>query len=224
MKNKIKICYLCGKRLDKEEGISYDHVPPKQFYPSAIRKNANLNLFTLPTHTACNKSYQKDEDYFVNSLGPLAKGTYAGSELWKDISHQMSRPESKKLILKVLKEFERRPSGIILPHGKVGKRYDVERTGRVIWKITRGLFFKENNQFLSENIHKNTWISYKGKRLPQVFPYVRDTPSRGQYPGIFDYKVENYSLWALLFWDILITVILFRHPEDYPINSGKIKG
>jgi len=215
MKSKIEICYLCGKRLDKKEDISYDHVPPKQFYPSTIRKNTNLNLFTLPTHIACNKSYQKDEDYFVNSLGPLAKGSYSGNGLWKDISHQMSRPESRKLIWKVFKEFERRPSGIILPNELIAKKYEGERIRGVVWKITRGLFFKEYNKFIPKDIDKKIWISGYGKGLSPLFPYVRDTPPRGDYPGVFDYKyikVENYNLWALLFWDTITAEILFQYP------------
>jgi hypothetical protein len=216
-KSKIEICYLCGKKLDKEEAISRDHVPPRQFYPSAIRKNTNLNLFTLPTHTACNKSYQKDEDYFVNSLGPLAKSSYAGNELWEDISHQMSRSESKKLILKILKEFERRPSGIILPHGKVGKRYNVKRTGRIIWKITRGLFYKEKEKILPEDtIHYIGRILGKYEKPTEELILVASTaPSKGQYFKVFDYKYinqDNLYLWAMRFWDSLTVSIMFKYP------------
>jgi hypothetical protein len=214
MRNKIEICYLCGKELADGEDISLDHVPPKQFFPSSIRKNANLKLFKLPTHVSCNKSYQKDEDYFVNSLGPLAMHSSAGKELWKDISHQVRRPEGKKLTQKILKEFDKNPSGIALPKELIAKRYDGDRIMRVVWKITRGLFFKEYNKFIPENIDKRILISGYGEGLSPLFPYVRDTPSRGDYPGVFDYKfikIEEYNLWALLFWDTITAEILFRY-------------
>ncbi len=222
MKDKIEICYLCGKRLGGKEDINYDHVPPRQFYPSAIRKNTNLNLFTLPTHTACNKSYQKDEDYFVHSLGILAKDSYAGNELWKDISHQIKRPKSKGLVKKILGEFDKRPSGIILPNGKIAKRFDGKRARRVIWKILRGLYFKENKIFLLEDTKKIIWVSSKDKGLPSIFPYVRNTPSRGDYPGVFDYKYmkeSNVDLWAMLFWNTLTAVILFQDPNYLPTDD-----
>ncbi len=227
MKNKIEICYLCGKKLGRKEEISYDHVPPRQFYPSGIRKNTNLHLFTLPTCISCNKSYQKDEDYFVSSLGPLAKDSYTGNELWKDISRQAKRPESKKLIQKVWREFNRTPHGIILPNRKVAKRFDGGRVRRVIWKILRGLYFKENKIFLPEDTKKIIWVGFKDEGLPSIFPYVRNTPSRGNYPGVFDYKYrkeEDFELWAMLFWNTLTAVILFRiqiiHPQARPINQS----
>jgi len=176
MKNKIEICYLCGNELADGENISIDHVPPRQFFPSSIRKNANLKLFTLPTHDSCNKSYQKDEDYFVNSLGPLAMGSSAGKELWKDISRQVHRPEGKKLTWKILEEFDKNPFGIALPKELIAKKYDGDRIMRVVWKITRGLFFKEYNKFIPENIDKRIWISGYGKGLSPLFQYEEILP------------------------------------------------
>jgi hypothetical protein len=213
MKSENEICYLCGKELNNN--ISKDHVPPRQFYPSSMREKDNPNLFTLPTHSSCNKLYEKDEVYFVQSLGPLANTSFAGKELWKDISKQTHRPESKGLIQKILNEFEQRPSGIILPPGMVGKRFDVNRIERVIWKITRGLFFKENKQFLLENIKKRIWISYKGKGFSPFFPLVRDTPQKGDYPVVFDYKylkANNMNLWAMHIWETFVVEILFQYP------------
>jgi len=215
MKNKIEICYLCGNKLVNGEDISLDHVPPRQFYPSSIRKKSNPRLFALPTHTSCNKSYQEDEDYFVNSLGPLAMNSYSGKELWKDITQQIQRPNGKKLTQKILEEFDKYPFGITLPNGLIAKKYEDERIKRVVWKITRGLFFREYNKFIPENIDKEIWISAYGKGLSPLFPYVRDTPLRGDYPEVFDYKylkVENYNLWALLFWGTIATEIFFQYP------------
>jgi hypothetical protein len=49
----------------------------------------------------------------------------------------------------VLEEFDVRPSGIVLPNGKIVKRLK-PRVHRVAWKIARGLFFIETGRILPE--------------------------------------------------------------------------
>jgi hypothetical protein len=61
-------CYLCGLKLAAP--IDWDHVPPKQLYAPEIRKAHHPQLLTIPVHAACNKGFQKDEDYFVHALMP----------------------------------------------------------------------------------------------------------------------------------------------------------
>lgn len=224
----IKICYLCGKKLKGE--ISRDHVPPKQFYATNIRRQHSPNLFTLPVHKSCNKAYQKDEDYFVHSIAPLTQESYSGSEVWKDITHQFQRPEGLRIGKMISREFDGRPSGLYLPGGKVIKRFDAERVWRVVWKIVRGLFFKEHQRLLPENTlrtyHK---VISVGEKPPPEFAVVRDTPSRGQYPGVFDYKyiaepkLDNFNLWAILFWNGMIKMIGFHDPECQCDSCLKIK-
>jgi hypothetical protein len=71
----IKDCYLCGKPLMGP--VNVDHVPPKLFFPDELRKG--LNLLTIPTHVACNEVWRMDEEYFVHTLVPLARGTPSGN-------------------------------------------------------------------------------------------------------------------------------------------------
>ena len=97
------ICYLCGKELEGE--ISRDHVPPKQFYAKSLRKRNDLNLFSLPTHFACNKAYQNDEDYFIHAIAPLTMESHSGNALWEDMAHQYTRPQGTILGTMILKEF-----------------------------------------------------------------------------------------------------------------------
>lgn len=217
MNHKEEICYLCGKELDQE--ISRDHVPPKQFYPRNIRKDFSPNLFTLPVHITCNKQYQSDEDYFVNSIAPLTKGSFSGNEIWKDISNQFKRPQGQRIGQMVLNEFQERPSGLYLPGNKVVKRFDPKRVWRVVWKITRGLFYKEYGRFLPELSSNYFNVFSVNEKPPDYFDVVRNTHSRGQYPGVFDYKficipeINNFHLWAMLFWDRLIKIVAFHDPD-----------
>lgn len=220
MKSKVStegVCYLCGESLTGE--IDLDHVPPRQLYAKNIRKMHNPNLFTLPTHKGCNKAYQNDEDYFVHSIAPLAMESYSGGQIWKDILRRKQRPQGNLLHEKVYKEFDPTPSGLVLPDGKVIKRFDGKRVWRVVWKITKGLFFKEKNQFLPDDLPHNYKIYSAGERPDPEFENLRNTPSRGQYPGVFDYKyvdvpnLNDFHVWAFLFWDKLIFQVAFHDPK-----------
>ena len=116
------LCYLCGQPL--VELLSQDHVPPKQFYADAIRKVHNPNLLTITVHEACNFAYQFDEDYFVNTLAPLAKDSYSGNALLQEIfgKYHSGQKQKQGLVHKVRQEFDHRPSGLVLPSGLVAKR------------------------------------------------------------------------------------------------------
>jgi hypothetical protein len=212
-----QICYLCGLAIEKD--VCRDHVPPKQFYAKVLRQNHSPNLFTLPVHSTCNSAYQKDEDYFVHSIAPLTKGSYSGNEIWKDITHQFQRPQGQIIGQMIRKEFEKRPSGLYLPGGKVVKRFDADRIWRIVWKIARGLFYKEHNRYLPEDTPKLFKVVSVGEEPPAKFEAVRNSPSRGQYPAVFDYKyivipeLDNIHFWAMLFWDRLITLIAFHDPD-----------
>lgn len=215
MSKDINICYLCGQLLGVE--VDKDHVPPKQFYARELRRKCSPNLFTLPVHSSCNKEYQKDEDYFVHSIAPLAMESYSGKALWGDISGRFERPQSQLLAKMVMREFDEKPSGLILPFGKVAKRFDGQRIWRVVWKITRGLFFKEIGQFLPYDTPMNYKIFPPGENPPPEFDFVRTLPSRGQYPGVFDFRYSGVPgkryFWAMLFWDGIVMLVEFHAPE-----------
>lgn len=147
-----KICYLCGQMLDYEnEIISPDHVPPKQFYIKKFRKIKNPNLYTIDVHDNCNKSYQKDEDYFYHSIGPLAIDSNTGVLILEDLKSRFSKHKASKVLGEmVLDEFLQKPSNLILPDNIIGKIYDKDRVNRIIWKIVRGLYFKQYYTFLPQ--------------------------------------------------------------------------
>src|SRR5712671_158640 len=144
------LCYLCGKPLT--EPIDRDHVPPKQIFAKAIRREYSPNLLTIPVHAACNKSFQHDEDYFAFSLMPLAVDSPAGEVLVYEALDKVDEGGNTKLHKMVLNEFEDRPSGLLLPGETMIKRADTKRLERIAWKIVTGLFFH-----------------HYGKVLPQVY-------------------------------------------------------
>lgn len=124
-----RICYLCGLRLGSDR--TADHVPPKQVFPQAFRRTGP-QLVTLPAHRDCNEAFQRDEEYVVTTLAGFAAHSPAGRLLWRDIGSK-----SAGLVKRVLDEFDRRPGGLMLPPGKIVRRFDAGRVHRVMLKIAR---------------------------------------------------------------------------------------
>src|SRR5690242_10793659 len=79
-----RLCYLCGHPLTKP--VNADHVPAQQMFQPDLRKeHGPLQLLTSPVHTACNSAYKADEDYFVHTLMPFARGTVAGDAVYRHV-------------------------------------------------------------------------------------------------------------------------------------------
>jgi hypothetical protein len=215
------LCYLCGRQLI--EPISDDHVPMKQLFAPEVRKAHNpSNLLTIPVHDRCNKSYQPDEDYFVYSLMPFARGSYSGSVLYQKVLGDFRGGKKTKLVRKVLDEFELRPSGLMLPGNKVVKRFDGNRIARIAWKIVRGLYFHHHNEVLPADL--TTWVSLTPpNEIPpehfRTFMGLADNEPQGQYPGVFAYRFQRFTealdvhYWALLIWDRIILTVIFHDPR-----------
>jgi len=220
------ICYLCGREI--LDDATRDHVPPLQFFASSLRRVVNLDrLVTTPAHLTCNRSYGADEEYFVWALSPLATGTTAGDAITRDNAAKFRTGRNVKLGAKVLKEFEERPSGLYLPHGKSIKRLDGERIKRVIWKIVRGLYFLETSTILPEetmySVELISPFDDGESDLSEIYEMVKARPSKGAYPGVFDYKyldartdAGRIHVWGMLLWDKIMVFVAHFHPGAEP--------
>jgi hypothetical protein len=215
-----KVCYLCGETLT--EPIDWDHVPPRQIFAKAIRKDHSPNLLTIPVHAACNKSYQHDEDYFVHTLAPFGLGSYSGKAALNDALGRFKEGRNVGLHKKVLGEFDLHPSGLILPGGKVIKRFEGNRMHRVILKIIAGLHFHHSGEVLPLPLKTvSTKIYGPDDRPPDHFlAFIgrEEVKRHGLYPGVFDYafekfpEVNNFHYWGMLLWDRIIVVAMFHDP------------
>jgi hypothetical protein len=224
----VKVCYLCGEPLC--EPIGKDHVPPKQLFARAIRKTNPLQLDTLQVHDACNKAYQLDEDYFVHTLMPFGLGSVSGRAVYDDILQKFQRREKVGLTLGVLHEFEPHPSGLVLPGGKVVKRFQGERIQRIAWKIVRGLFFMHHGRVLPAETKPWVSLTAPDEAPPEHFSrFMMSVPDRaqhGRYPGVFAYRFDNFSevhsihYWAFLIWDRLIMTVIFDDPTCARADSS----
>ena len=186
-------CYLCGNQIESD--FSMDHVPPKQFYASSLRRDLNLSqLVTIPVHGACNKLFENDEAYFTWSLSPLAVGSTAGDALVQERVKKLKRRNRLAALYEmVLREFDKFPGGLHLPGGRVIKRFNGERVNRVVWKLVRGLYFYETKSVLTEDTPSTIEIiepdrarETAGTNL--VWETVKAQEPRGAYGGVFESK------------------------------------
>ncbi len=217
-KRRVEICYLCGGAMGKER--SDDHVPPRQLFPEAFRKaTSKVQLDTLPVHPACNMGFQSDEDYFVTTLAGFAAGTASGSLAWRDVNRRFRRPQGVTLGRMVRREFEHRPGGIILPPGKIAKRFQWPRIDRVIWKIVRGLYFLEHESVLPDQTPRHSSLVLPGDQPPLPVVAVVSEPEKGRYPTVFAYRFKVFheagglQLWAFFLWNCIGAWAAFHDPQ-----------
>jgi hypothetical protein len=212
-----EVCYLCGKPLVPPTNA--DHPVMQQLYATDLRQKYNLSkLLTLDVHAACNTAYKNDEDYFVRTLMPFARGSEAGNAIYDKVLNDYRSGKQVLLTKKVLREFDPRPMGLILPGGKVAKRFEGDRLTRVAWKMVRGLHYYHSGEVLREKQSAIGVRLYSPGEEPgdDVKFVVSNEPARGIYPGVFDYRfrkfpeAHNLNFWLLLIWDRLLFRISFH--------------
>jgi hypothetical protein len=213
-------CYLCHEAITRAP--SRDHVPPKQFFPKVFRMaNTTDQLEWLPTHRDCNKSYQRDEDYFVTTFGlPAAAHTPTGHALGHDIRDRYRGGAQQGLVTKVLHEF--------VPDSNQ-KEFDSGRTNRVAWKIVRGLHCLRTGELLPERARVTGGFDCaKTQRLLRDLETAMlangfNDPWEGALPNILKTKImvderqdrRTYS-YVLVCWDY-VTYFL-----SFDIRNGKL--
>lgn len=229
-----EVCYLCGRLINKRNRTR-DHIPAKQIFPTRIRKKFNLsNLVSLPACKDCNEKYQQDEDYFFQTIGAVDDGNDILKEVWYDISERLKKPECLKLNLQVLNQFTddvRTPGGINIPNA-VAMQYKTARIDRVIWKITRGLYFikfgkvlRADKQYTVNYIHGEK-TGLDEKPVTQLWSVVRTQEEHGAYGRVFSFKClvipgkKMITAWGLLFWDRHLFMIIHHNPD---CNCDKCK-
>jgi hypothetical protein len=213
----VNVCYLCGLPLNGDR--TNDHVPPKQFFPAEFRRGAGPQLLTLPSHVSCNKAFQGDEDYVVTTLAGFAcERSEAGRLLWRDVNRNFGRSSGQTLGNMILREFEDRPSGLVLPPGKIAKRFDGTRLRRVMWKIARGLYFHENGRVLPESTPAFVRLVLPGEQPPAEMQAVLSEPEQGRYTAVFAYRHRLFDIddgmhvWALWLWDCVACSVACHDP------------
>jgi hypothetical protein len=148
----------------------------------------------------------------------VARGSEAGDAIYRKTLGAFRSGKEVPLTKMVLGEFERHPSGLILPGGKVIKRFDGERLRRVAWKIARGLHFHHTGEVFPDKWPTVGVQVFAGTTPPpnDLICFANIAESRGDHPGVFDYKFDtfpeacNLHYWLLLLWDRIIIRVVFH--------------
>ena len=210
-----EICYLCGKPILADG--NRDHVPPQQLFAPRIRQALQLNLPTLPTHRACNSAYKADEDYFTHTISAATSSSPTARAVLDHIVEKFHEGVERPLAYQVLAEFRSTYKGIVLPNDLVVMESDRRRIARVVWKITRGLFFTRNKKVLPETVE---WKLYRGRINVDLSDVVKRLGTHAewndQFPGIFRHGVIDrqdwpIQAWFLVLWDDTVFVVSFEN-------------
>ena len=152
---------------------------------------------------------------------PFARGSEAGNAIYTKVLNDYRVGKEILLTKKVLREFDPTPRGLILPGGKVVKRFEGQRLRRVAWKMVRRLHFHHTGEVLPEQWSTVGVKMFSPNEQPtdDVLLFASSTASRGTYPGVLDYKFDkfpeanNLHYWLLLIWDRLIFRVTFHDPN-----------
>jgi hypothetical protein len=194
-------------------------VPPERFYGKSVRTKYQPNLAWLYTHAACNSAFRSDEEYFVASFAGHANSE-TGLSVFEDLRRAGARGHSLGLLKKVSDQFGK----VFLADGSMTFNYDTDRSGRIVWKLVRGIYFEEIRRPLPEWQPKRLFLlgPTEFKTAAEHHPWftlVRDTEPMGTHGAVFDYKwlstvfdgIRGNAL-AMALWDRLLMLVLFHDP------------
>jgi len=232
---KNKICYLCGKVILLEwarenEMATRDHIPPKVIFPKGWRKN----LLTFPTHYACNKKLSEDEEYFARVLALIVGDqSPSGFGMFLDFQRQVQRhPKHLKMIFNIMNGIRRiTSSGLHLPPGTISITIDKNRFRRVVWKITRGLYFKQLGKVLPENhfheyrhfgIEKD-WPVFLRKFFLEIPPDDGSSKTFASY-SYLEEGTPNLRIFVFRFWEAEVFCTIFHDVDCSCGDCSSING
>ena len=144
-----KPCYLCGKT----DYCSNDHIFPRELflYPRPS------NLLTAPACTACHSdALSRDEELFrVFAASGMAYEDTQGRRIWDEkIRPSLKRsPKFRWLLRDSLAQLELKSDAGLYLGKQIGFSADSIRSGRLLTKIAKGLYYHETRIPLPSNVH-----------------------------------------------------------------------
>ena len=208
---------------------SFDHLPPKQFYPKHLREG--LNLQRVPAHRGSNEAYREDEEYFYHAMYLLTQGTNPamGREVLADLRRRSSKPQTPAMVRRILKDAGPvTGGGIVLPPPLREIRVNTYRVHRVVIKIARGLFAIETGQCIAAENCKDIRLIEKDEDVPEFYSQSwQASDERAVHPNVFSYRYharDSLHLLSMLFWRAFMFCVTFDEPSgghrplDPPVN------
>lgn len=181
----MKNCYYCGEKAESKE-----HVPPKSFFPSGLRKR----LITVPSCDKHNSLKSKDDEYVRLFLIGMSKNI-----------NNDSCKKLKKLQKKSIDSIVRNPSllNLIVKEPKyhtqqhdnaaISFLYDQRRVYSFFLSVAKGLYFHHHHAQWSGNatIHPHFLISEQSDEMIEMEESIVSESSCGDNKEVFYYKVKE---------------------------------
>jgi hypothetical protein len=222
----MNICALCGQEIDKKDK-TVEHVPPKLFYPKALRPMIKEPFWTVPSHKKCNESYHLDEEYFYHFLMPLVMNTNSemGKVLMDDLRKRRENPQTARMIEWLLAEMKSEsPGGNLLPPSV--RRYNVNqvRVQNVALKISQCIYFKEHGKYLPKFPCKHCEVCERIEDLQPLYRFILESVKPVSIaPDIFNYRyicMDGVHYFGFMFWVGFMFCLAYDDPESLKVFLG----
>jgi len=186
-----------------------------------MRKVKNFSkLDVVYAHRGCNGAYKLDEQYFFQSLAPLARRTEAGPAIWQIVDKPILTPAEWNLRRRIAGEFYRDESG------QLRKTFEHQRIYRVAKKIVRGLHFLRWHTVLPEHWRYDFNLHDPYNRPPKpLLEMLEENVAWGEYPEVFFFKVirsekERCQVWVLFLWDWAVIPVVVHEGNCICVKCG----
>lgn len=216
------ICCLCGKPFvtnpaDDGQARTKEHVPAKEFHPKAVRVSSNANLWTVPTHKACNASYREDETYFYHTFYSLVQkyNSEMGGAILRDLKRRASHVETRHLVRGIVNSAQHQTeTGILFPPGIVALDLNKPRIDRVILKIAQCLHYREHSKYIPQDRCIDLRRFDSESDVPELYTLLwTGSAMEACLPGVFSYRhlqLDGIFYWSMLFWESFMFCVAFR--------------
>lgn len=198
-----KICALCGENPATTE----DHIPPQGIYPKSTRKGQQLHW--VPACSSCNNGSSVEDELFKIIIN-FETGEYRPDQT--EIIESMAKTLgfNKKLGRNVFTEatrtYQLQQNGLLKP--VVAVPFDTALYSKVIARMVKGLYWRENGKILGKNTEIKVFPMsvMESGFLESVKTLMATLEPRKLNQGSFVYKVifaqDGSSIWGMQFFGI----------------------
>jgi hypothetical protein len=142
-----------------------------------------------------------------------------GEVLLAEIKRRGKKPQTRRLIRRLIKECTRTsPGGIILPPGVLRVNYNVVRIQNVALKVAKCLFYRDHGRYLPRSSCVHIEMCETVADLQPLFAdlcRVRELVKKSAAPNVFRYwhiDLDGQHHYALLFWEAFMFCMIFEMP------------
>ncbi len=214
-------CVYCGRTTL----ITRDHIPPKTLF-SRPRPNS---LITVPSCNECNKSFEKDDEYFQLALS-LREDTAQHPDAldrWQNAIESLSRPERlgyRNAFAKKVTQVNRVTKSGLYVGKSLALLVEQKRIHRVIDRIVKGLFFHEKHFRLSDEYDVRSFT----KKTSSAHEHLLNQQRRVNVGNnVFSYAFLSsddiyVTEWSLLFYGQVQFIAFTLKKSDIAIRKKLI--